>query len=186
MRAESGFTGIRMMRRFRFWIIAVLLISVMPVALTGCFGRFPLTHRIYNLNQNVSEHKFVRTLVFWLFVIVPVYEIGILADAIIFNLVEYWTGQRWIAYEPMEDRFGNIVTLEPSEDGNELVMTMTRNGEVIAQDRFIKVSDSKFEIRDAEGSLNGLVIVTPEGDIQIAKADGEVFRTIEADSIAGR
>lgn len=176
----------RTLSRFRLSIVIILLIAVMPVALTGCFGRFPLTHRIYNLNQNVSHDKFVRTLVFWLFIIAPVYEIGILADAIIFNLVEFWTGEQWIAYEPMEDGFGNIVKLEPSEDGSEMVMTMTRNGEVIAQDRFIKVSDSQFEIRDIEGNLNGLVFITPEGDVQIAKADGEIIRTIEADSIAAK
>ena len=183
MNTGNGLSALRSLNRHRVWVVAVLLVALMPVTLTGCFGRFPLTHRIYDLNQDVSNNKFVQTLVFWLFVIVPVYEIGILADAVIFNLVEYWTGDRLISSGPMEDAFGNIVTLEPSEDGNELLMTMTRDGVIVAQDRYVKVSDSLFEIRDAEDNLNGFVIVTPEGDINIAHADGRVAKTIKAGSL---
>ena len=172
----------RSLNRHRVWVVAILLIALMPITLFGCFGSFPVTHAIYGLNQDVSDNKLVRTIVFWVFVIIPVYEIGIFVDVVAFNLIEFWTGEKVLSSGPMEDAFGNIVTLEPSEDGNELLMTMTRDGVVIAQDRYVKIDDSLFEIRDATDNLKGLVIVTPEGDIQLAQTDGKVIKTIKAGS----
>ena len=75
------------------------VLSLCLLANTGCFGSFALVRKIYDFNQSF-RNKFVRTIVFWLFCIVPVYEVCALGDAVIFNLIEFWTGSNVLASAP--------------------------------------------------------------------------------------
>ena len=66
-------------------------------ALSGCYGKFFLTRTLYKWNGEVTDNRFVHTIVFWAFVIIPVYELLALGDAIIFNVIEFWTGSNPLA-----------------------------------------------------------------------------------------
>jgi hypothetical protein len=80
-----------------------LLLLMVSLTLTGgCFGRFPLTRAIYNANASVggdvgsdrTQAKLAQTAVMWVFVIIPVYSVGMIGDALVFNAIEFWTGNR--------------------------------------------------------------------------------------------
>jgi hypothetical protein len=75
--------------------IAALIILIQ----TGCFGSFSLTRKVYNFNARVGD-KFVNELVFLVFVVVPVYEISGLIDAVILNFIEFWSGSNPVAMIP--------------------------------------------------------------------------------------
>lgn len=62
------------------------------VTQTGCFGEFALVRKVYNWNEDVSDSKFVRTLVFYLLNIIPVYGVASMIDVVILNLIEFWSG----------------------------------------------------------------------------------------------
>lgn len=67
---------------------------------TGCFGSFELVKKVYEVNDGISNNKFVKSLVFWIGGIF--YSIAGLADAVIFNLIEFWTGSNPLAMAPGE------------------------------------------------------------------------------------
>ncbi|MDA8122406.1 MAG: DUF3332 family protein [Deltaproteobacteria bacterium] len=87
-----------MMAKSRFAkIVAVLLVVSVGGLASGCFGKFQLTRKMYEINQSVDD-KYVRSAVTWLFVI-PYVLTGTL-DFCIFNLIEFWSGENPIAAGP--------------------------------------------------------------------------------------
>lgn len=80
------------MRKFRKlgWIAATLV-------LTGCLAGFNLTQQIHHWNGTVTESKWGNEAIFIGLVLIPVYEIGLMCDAVIFNSVEFWSGKNWIS-----------------------------------------------------------------------------------------
>ncbi len=72
-----------------------LVLGVATLGLLGssaCFGTFQATKRVYAFNKGVGD-KWVVELVFLAMNIVPVYGIAAFADAVVFNSVEFWTGE---------------------------------------------------------------------------------------------
>lgn len=59
-------------------------------AQTGCFGEFALTRKAYDWHASIGN-KWVRSLLLW----IPmgfVYSITAMVDAVILNLIEFWSG----------------------------------------------------------------------------------------------
>jgi len=71
-------------------VVAALLV-VSLIAAPGCYGPFTLTKQLHHWNGQVGD-KWVNEVVFIVFVIIPVYGVATLADAIVFNSIEFWTG----------------------------------------------------------------------------------------------
>lgn len=76
------------------WMMLVGLIG----ASLGCYGSFPLTNVVYKLNDDIGDNfdnsrtnDVVDTVTMWVFVILPVYEFAMIGDAVILNLIEFWT-----------------------------------------------------------------------------------------------
>lgn len=71
----------------------ILLVAVLAatLALPSCIGSFGLSNKLLSWNRSISN-KFVNELVFIAFWIVPVYEISGLADMVVLNSIEFWTG----------------------------------------------------------------------------------------------
>jgi len=72
------------------------------ISQTGCFGSFTLVNKVYDFNDSASDNKFVKTLLFYVLTIIPVYEIAGLVDIIVLNLIEFWTGSNPIAMKAGE------------------------------------------------------------------------------------
>jgi hypothetical protein len=65
--------------------------STLVITQTGCFGEFALTRKVYEFHDDISDSKFVKSLLFW----IPgglVYYIAGMLDVVIFNLIEFWSG----------------------------------------------------------------------------------------------
>jgi len=77
-------------------IIVLLLVSLLTVSIAGCFGNFALTRKVYTWNDSL-DGKFIKTLVFWVLNIIPVYSVVGFVDVVILNLVEFWTGSNPLA-----------------------------------------------------------------------------------------
>jgi len=174
------------MRAFSKWRLSITLLVLIGMAplITGCYGHFPITNHVYKANGNVTKYSLVHTVVFWAFLIISVYEIGFLGDILVFNLIEFWTGASPLEPVATIDREGNTVALTPAENGRDAILTVSRDGRVLTQERFTRVSDTVFEVRDAQGKLNGKVIRSGDGDILLADAEGRTIGTLSAESIA--
>src|SRR4030065_1752434 len=80
-------------------VALVLVVSVGVVFSAGCFGKFQLTRKVYDINQSV-EDKYLRSAVTWLLVIIPVYGLAGFLDFILFNVIEFWSGEDPIVSGP--------------------------------------------------------------------------------------
>ncbi|MDL2230482.1 DUF3332 domain-containing protein [Alistipes sp. OttesenSCG-928-L06] len=79
------------MKRSKFTILTTLLLCGV-VTFSSCIGSFKLTNNVLSWNKTIGG-KFVNELVFIAFHIVPVYEITILADILVLNSIEFWSGR---------------------------------------------------------------------------------------------
>ena len=75
-------------------LVATTLAS--SVLFSSCIGSFGLTNKLLSWNSNIDS-KFVNELVFIAFWIVPVYEISALADVLVLNSIEFWSGSNPVA-----------------------------------------------------------------------------------------
>ncbi len=77
----------RRAHRIETWVLAAVLL------VSGCYGPFNLTRRLYRWNGQVSQGKWEKEFVFILLAYVPVYGLTIAGDALVFNSMEFWTGK---------------------------------------------------------------------------------------------
>lgn len=77
----------------RSLIAATLALSF---TLTSCIGSFPLFNKLRTWNEGIGA-KGVNELVFLALLIVPVYEVAGLADLLVLNSIEFWTGDNPVA-----------------------------------------------------------------------------------------
>src|SRR3712207_767327 len=102
-----------MKRSFR--LFATLCLVAMSLQMTGCFGKFSLTRAMWDFNKNVSGNKFVQWAVFLVMIIVPVYGVGTLVDALVINSIEFWTGNNPIGSAEGVDANTRVVRLGNGE-----------------------------------------------------------------------
>lgn len=78
--------------------IAAGLVATVVCSLTlqSCLGSFTLTDKLIGWNRQIGN-KFVNELVFIAFCALPVYEVSILADVLVLNTIEFWSGTNPVA-----------------------------------------------------------------------------------------
>lgn len=81
--------------RKTFFSVAVVCLILGTVS-TSCIGSFSLTNRLLGWNRTVGN-KFLNELIFFAFWVLPVYEVTALADVIVLNSIEFWSGSNPLA-----------------------------------------------------------------------------------------
>lgn len=79
------------MRKYKV-AVGALLLAGCSMTFTSCIGSFSLTNKVLAWNNQVSN-KFVNELVFIAFCILPVYEVTAIADLLVINSIEFWSGR---------------------------------------------------------------------------------------------
>jgi hypothetical protein len=97
--------------------IAVSLAVSIGAFSAGCYGKFQLTRNLYSVNQSVDD-QYVRSVLTWI-LIIPYAFTGLL-DFLVFNVIEFWSGQNPIA--------AVSVTREHAEANGKAVLTLSREG----------------------------------------------------------
>lgn len=67
-------------------------LAAVALASTGCFGSFSASRKLWTWNKGVGD-KWVNWLVFVGLSIVPVYALFGIADVLVLNSLEFWTGE---------------------------------------------------------------------------------------------
>ena len=71
--------------------VAAFLLAAGALVFNSCIGSFTLTKNVMDWNNRVGV-KFVNELVFVAFWILPVYEVTAIADLLVLNSIEFWSG----------------------------------------------------------------------------------------------
>ena len=84
-------------RQFSRGIVTSLVVVSLVTAGSGCFGPFNLTRNVYNWNSRIKgsgevNEKWMKEIVFFGMIIIPVYMFSALLDAFVFNAIQFWSG----------------------------------------------------------------------------------------------
>lgn len=71
--------------------VAIITAVGASMLFNSCIGSFALTNKVLTWNNQVGS-KFVNELVFFAFWILPVYEVTSIADLLVINSIEFWSG----------------------------------------------------------------------------------------------
>lgn len=83
------------MKKFYLTVALVITLST-SMMMTSCIGSFSLTSKLMSWNKTISN-KFVNELVFFALWVVPVYEVSSMADILVLNSIEFWSGENPVA-----------------------------------------------------------------------------------------
>ena len=154
-----------MKKKFLLFTAGILISTFM---FQSCIGSFALTNKVLTWNKNVNN-KFVNELVFFAFWVLPVYEVSALADLLVINSIEFWSGNN-----PMEAHNKVIAT----EHGNYYLTAQEGGYKVDSPDgntiNFIFDENSKiWSLRVNEGEKTEFLKLKDAGHVEIINAKGE-------------
>lgn len=151
------------------------------VLMAGCYGPFALTKKLHKWNGTIGD-KWANEAVFLVVTIVPVYSVTVLADALVFNSIEFWGGKN-----PVTAR----QTRSVEKDGKQAVMTYSPEAKRMRIDVFESGrpsgtivlepgKDGNLTARDNQGNLLSSA-VNPDGTVTVTRSDGRVVGTYNAE-----
>ncbi|EJX09155.1 hypothetical protein, membrane [gut metagenome] len=149
-------------------LTAVVLCSCL--LFSSCVGSFGLFNRLNSWNNSIGN-KFVNELVFLAFNIVPVYGVAYLADALVINSIEFWSGSN-----PMAN-VGDVKKVK-GENGNYLVTTLengysiAKEGETASMDLIYDKEANTWNVV-ANGESAELVKMNNDGTADLFLPNGE-------------
>ena len=136
----------------------------------SCIVSFGLWSSLKDWINNMGN-KFVNEIVFLAVHIVPVYEVAYLADVIVLNSIEFWSGSN-----PLAD-VGSVKTVK-GESGEYLVQTnedgytITKKGEEDKPLTLIYDKEKNTWNASAEGQTFELITMNEDGTITFKQQDG--------------
>ena len=142
-------------------LVAILLLS-------ACTGSFQLTNKIYQFNKTF-EDPWVEEVVFLVKVIVPVYEVSLVLDMVIFNAVEFWTGENPVAAVEQQITLADDATATVLSDGR---IRLEVEGRVFLLER----TDAGVVAVDTEGAILYRAITGEDGKISVYDGSGNLVR----------
>lgn len=71
--------------------VGALLAVASSLMFSSCLGQFALCQKLVTWNNQIGD-KFINELVFFSFCIIPVYPVSLIADTLVLNSIEFWSG----------------------------------------------------------------------------------------------
>ena len=161
----------KIMKKNRFTLVAAFALSG-TILFSSCVGSFGLFNRVSSWNQSVGN-KFVNELVFLAMNIIPVYGVAYLADALVINSIEFWSGSN-----PMAN-VGDVKKVK-GENGNYLVETLengysiTKEGEKATMDLIYNKEANTWNVV-ADGESTEILKMNNDGTAQMYLPNGETM-----------
>lgn len=125
------------------------------VVFSGCYGKFALTRKVYEINGQITDNKFVHSLVTWVFIWLPVYGLAGFGDFVVLNVIEFWTGNNPMSGGATPGKTIQQGEVEAIQGENEITFIYRKDGEVMQTMTVSKpVGDvATAKVYDAQGAL---------------------------------
>jgi hypothetical protein len=130
----------------------------------GCIGNFALSAKVRKFNLEQTQDRWGREILFVVLYVIPVYPISGLADIIVFNSIEFWSGKNPIDGSRSVTPLAMRREIE-TEDGRRVIMSMRSDDSI----------DVAVESVDGEQHL--LNLTRAHGHVVARDASGAVLIT---------
>lgn len=152
----------------KYFTVATILIVCASFVTTSCIGSFSLTNKLLSWNRQVGN-KFVNEVVFFAFWILPVYEVSALADVLVLNSIEFWSGTNPVAQgkSVIEGQDGTRYLVDC--DGKGYTITSQSDGSVVRLD--FDQDDQAWSVT-ADGQTYELMTFIDETHVEMPAPDG--------------
>ncbi len=158
----------------KYLSVGLVLVLATSILSTSCIGSFKLTNNVLNWNHSVGN-KFVNELVFFAFWVLPVYEITILADAIVINSVEFWSGSNPIAQGSSIIEGNDGKYLVECDSKGYTITSMNNKKDVVRFDFDVDNQTWSLSVEDQTYPLmtfvdeNHVKMIMPDGSMQLVE-----------------
>lgn len=174
----------------RLWqgIVSGLVVVSLLTAGSGCYGPFNLTRNVYNWNSGIKgsgevNDKWMKEIVFFGMIIVPVYMFSALLDAFVFNAIQFWSGDNPVKLTQGSDGHIQEVQLRDqtihvtwSEDHRSAALTYRRHGQTVSTARIVEDGNG---YRLLEGERTLLVSEQdPDGGVNFVDGDHQLIERV--------
>jgi hypothetical protein len=167
----------------------LVLSGASAFTLSGCFGSFGATRELWKWNEGVGN-KWVNWLVFLGLSIIPVYALFVIADALVLNSVEFWTGSN-----PVRNASdGRSTKRVATADRDTLRLEISRHGQLEGVVYCRRLEDGGLQLLDESGRQLSRVSALADGGLELrgseqvllTKLDAEAYRRVYAGVELGR
>ena len=152
--------------------VSVLLLAA-TLLTSSCVGSFGLFNKLAKWNKGATNSKFLNEIIFIL--ISPAYAVCSVADVLVLNTIEFWSGSN-----PVAQKVGETKQVM-GKDGRYYAVTTLRNGyKVTGPDgdvTYFKYNKRKNTwTTESNGVSRDLFQFNPDGTIQAYLEDGRSIR----------
>ncbi|MCM1051747.1 MAG: DUF3332 domain-containing protein [Paenibacillus sp.] len=151
----------------RFIPVALIAAISIPV-FTSCIGSFALTNKLLTWNQSLGS-KIVNELVFIGFWILPVYEVSALADVLVINSIEFWSGSNPMASgkKVIDGQDGRYIV---ECDGKGYTITSDNDGSKVRLD--FDVAEQTWSVAMPNGQNIDFMTFIDDSHVKMPATDG--------------
>ena len=162
----------------------VVCFLVFGMMFTGCTGSFKMTRAVYHFHR--SQTKVMDEVIFLGCVILPVYGLATLADGIILNSIEFWTG-----HNPMASTTDPANTIVQNGQDKALLDYDQASGSIKVSNlgqpgKPIVISRTATGVSacDASGKLLYYSQENPDGSVTVYNAQHQPYRTFSQATVS--
>ncbi|MDE6453084.1 MAG: DUF3332 domain-containing protein [Muribaculaceae bacterium] len=155
--------------------LSVAVVCLLSVSLLGssCIGSFQLTNKLLSWNRQIGN-KFLNELVFFAFWVLPVYEVSALADVLVLNSIEFWSGTNPVASGTKVIQ-GNDGRYLVDCDGKGYTITSETDGSVVRLD--FDAAEQTWSVNTG-GEKHAFLTFVDDTHVALPTADGSMH-TVE-------
>jgi Domain of unknown function (DUF3332) len=141
--------------------IALAVSALFLTSAAGCYGRFRAMNGVYDFNRAASDNTLVRSLLMWGMIVIPVYPVAFLVDALVLNVLDFFNGTNKVAQTQTLPDGSEIQTARLDADTVQ-VKHVDKAGKVSSFD-VVRVGPNAGYLRDSDGRIVGSVERLPDG-----------------------
>jgi len=164
-----------MKKKFLFISAAAVLSG--SILFSSCIGSFALSSKVLAWNKTI-DNKFVNEVVFFALTIVPVYPVCLVADVLVINSIEFWSGENPVEAGIVKQVQGEngIYTVETLDNGYDI-----KNEEGNSMQLIYNQEDNSWSMVQDEQSVklvqftedNKAIVYLPDGSTQKVELSAE-------------
>ena len=153
-------------------VVAIAL--CVSLGLSSCIGSFKLTNKVLGWNEGRPQLSplccpFRFSAVFIAFHIIPVYELTVVADILVLNSIEFWSGENLVSQSTKEVKGENGDTYLVTTDENGYTITNQKDNTTIG---FVFDSNDNSWSVSANGETTKFMTFVDDNHVKMPGVDG--------------